>query len=142
MDKQITNKRPDYILSYWILIWFLLYIGKIVPYNPKPIFIFALCFAVFQIVIMFAYKKSFKYILAFVLANILIKALPFYFLYNTKVVKQDYYAIGLVVFVYIAWLKINNRNIYKFFIEYITPSDSGRKSFPITRTISMFLGED
>lgn len=90
---------------------------------------------------MIGYNKSFKYILAFILANIMIKVLPFYFLYNTKVVKQDYYAIGLVVFVYLAWLKMNNRNIYKFFMEYITPSDSGRKSFLITRTINKLLGE-
>ena len=27
--------RPDLILSYWFLVWYLLYILNIVSYNPK-----------------------------------------------------------------------------------------------------------
>jgi hypothetical protein len=141
MEKQITKNRPDYIFSYWVLLWFLLYIAKIIHYNPKPLFVFGIFFSVFQIVIMFLYNKEFNYIFAFILANILMKILPFYFLYKTKVTRQDYYAIAISIFVYITWLKINNKNIYKFFIEYITPSDEGRKSFHITRTFDKLLGK-
>lgn len=141
MEKQITKNRPDYIFSYWVLLWFLLYITKIIHYNPKPLFVFGLFFSVFQVIIMFAYKKEFSYIFAFVLANLLMKILPFYVLYKTKVNQQDYYAIIIIISMYIAWLKINNINVYKFFIEYITPSDEGRKSFHITRTIDKILGK-
>jgi hypothetical protein len=141
MEKQITKNRPDYIFSYWVLLWFLLYITKIIHYNPKPLFVFGLFFSVFQVIIMFAYKKEFSYIFAFVLANLLMKILPFYVLYKTKVNQQDYYSIIIIISMYIAWLKINNRNVYKFFIEYITPSDEGRKSFHITRTIDKILGK-
>ena len=27
--------RSDYIFSYWIFLWFILYLLKLVPYNPK-----------------------------------------------------------------------------------------------------------
>jgi len=75
MEKQITKNRPDYIFSYWVLLWFLLYIAKIIHYNPKPLFVFGIFFSVFQIVIMFLYNKEFNYIFAFILANILMKIL-------------------------------------------------------------------
>lgn len=129
------SSRPDFIFSYWIIIWYFLYIAKITMYNPKFVFILALCFSVVQISIMFQYKKSAKYIAAFVIANILIKVIPLFTIWKTKTHINDvYFFFGLVV-IYICWLKINDINLRDHFIDYITPSNVARQKFLISRTI-------
>jgi hypothetical protein len=135
MEKEITPNRPDLIFSYWIVLWFFLYITKIIPYNPKYLFIAGIILAVFQVTIMLTYQKSFTYIFAFVLANLLIKGIPLYMLYRRKTHTIDLYVMLFSVFVYCCWLKMNNKNIKRFFMEYLTPNENGRKSFPITNVI-------
>ena len=80
-----------------------------------------------------------EYVLAFLIANIFIKFIPLYFLYSHKTTTEDVYAMIIALIVYFGWLKINDKNIYKFFIEYITPSDTGRKSFPISNLVTNIM---
>ena len=141
MSKQITPGRMDLIFSYWMLLWFFLYIAKIVPYNPKWLFIFAVAFTILQMSIMIYYKKNAEYILAFLIANTFIKFLPLYFIFGDKTTTEDIYAMIIALIVYFGWLKMNDKNIYKFLIEYITPSDAGRKSFPISNLITNIMAK-
>jgi hypothetical protein len=131
MEKEISQNRPDLIFSYWILVWYLLYITKIVPYNPVYLFYVGICLACIQIAIMFAYHKSFAYISSFIIATLLLKGIPIYTIYKRKTTKTDICVmIGLVVF-YVCWLKMNDKNLKRFLMEYLTPDENGRKSFPI-----------
>lgn len=132
MEKEISPNRPDLIFSYWIFVWFLLYITKIVPYNPLYLFFAGISLACIQISIMFAYHKSFAYIFSFILANLLLKGIPIYTIYNRNTTISDLCVMAFMIVLYIGWLKFNNKNIKRFFIEYLTPSENGRKSFPIT----------
>ena len=132
MEKEISPNRPDLIFSYWIVLWFLLYITKIVPYNPLYLFFAGISLACLQISMMFAYNKSFAYIVSFVMANLLLKGIPIYTIYEKKTTRSDLLVMGFLVVLYICWLKFNHKNIKRFFIEYITPDENGRKSFPMT----------
>ena len=135
MEKEITPNRPDLIFSYWLVLWFLLYMMKIIPYNPKYLFITGVVLASIQVLIMLSYQKSFFYIFAFVLANLLIKGIPIYMIYNRKTRPIDFCVMLFSVLVYYCWLKMNNKNVKRFFMEYLTPNENGRKSFPITNWI-------
>ncbi len=132
---ELPSNRPDLIFSYWLLFWFFLYIAKIVPYNPLYLFFMGVGLAVIQVSIMVSYSKSFAYIFAFVLANLLIKGIPIYFLYGIKTSRIDLYVILFAMAAYCLYLKMNGINIWQFIVEYLTPSENGRKSFPVTNFI-------
>ena len=66
------------------------------------------------------------------MANILLKGIPIYTIYNRKTTTTDLCVMGGLIVLYIGWLKFNHKNIKRFFMEYITPDENGRKSFPIT----------
>jgi len=85
-----------------------------------------------QISLMFAYSKPFAYIFSFVVASLLLKGIPIYTLYKRNTTTTDLLVMGFLFVVYIGWLKFNDKNLRRFFLEYITPDDNGRKSFPIT----------
>jgi len=141
MEKELDPNRPDLIFSHWILIWYVLYIIGIVPYNPKYLFILGVALAVFQLGMMVLYHKSFSYIFAFILANLLIKGLPLYTIYNRKTTDMDAIVMMSSVVLYAIWLKINNKNLYRFWIEFITPSANGRKAFPMVSSFQAILSK-
>ena len=131
MEKEISQNRPDLIFSYWIILWYVLYITKLVPYNPVYLFYVGIVLACIQVSIMFAYHKSFAYICSFLLATMILKGIPIYTIYKRKTTNTDMYVmIGLIV-LYLCWLKFNDKNLKRFFMEYLTPDENGRKSFPI-----------
>lgn len=141
MEKELDPNRPDLIFSHWILIWYVLYIIGIVPYNPKYLFILGVALAVFQLGMMVLYHKSFSYIFAFILANLLMKGLPLYTIYNRKTTDMDAIVMMSSVVLYAIWLKINNKNLYRFWIEFITPSANGRKAFPMVSSFQAILSK-
>jgi hypothetical protein len=141
MEKELDPNRPDLIFSHWILIWYVLYIIGIVPYNPKYLFILGIALTVFQLGMMVLYHKSFSYIFAFILANLLMKGLPLYTIYTRKTTDMDAIVMMSSVVLYAIWLKINNKNLYRFWIEFITPSANGRKAFPMVSSFQAILSK-
>lgn len=141
MEKELDPNRPDLIFSHWILIWYVLYIVGVIPFNPKYLFILGIALAVLQFGMMLRYHKSFSYILAFIFANILMKGLPLYTIYNRKTTEMDVSVMMSSVVLYAFWLKVNNKNLYRFWIEFITPSANGRKAFPMVGSIQTILSK-
>ena len=137
--KILSPNRPDYIFTYWILIWFFLYIVKLVPYNPEYLFYAGLSLGIFQLVIMLVYKKSLPDILSFVLSVSLTKGLPIYFLHGEETTQADIYAMVSSVVVFFSWLIFNGVPIKKFILEYLTPDKNGQISFPVTNYIHQMI---
>ena len=108
--------RVDYIFSYWILFWYILFILKIINYNPK----FILIIAIIQNSLGLLYKLLFEPILnSFILAIIILftKIIPLYSIVNTKIKNKDiYFAILLFIF-YNFWIYINETNLYEIIGE-------------------------
>ena len=74
--------------SYMIFAWYLLFISKIVPYNPFWWLVIALVVNIFTILEMIYYRNDFLMILMFIFINIFIKVIPVYHLrsqYNKKI---------------------------------------------------------
>ena len=136
---EITPNRPDLVFSHWIFLWFFLYISGIVPYNPLYLFFMGISLAVVQCSIMIFYSKSFAYIFSFVISNLLSKGIPIYFLYGMTTTPDDIYVMIFSVVAYFVWLKINGKHIHRIINEYITPSENGRKSFPLANFVYNML---
>lgn len=96
--------RPDYIFSYWIFGWYVIYMMGLVKHNPK----FALYLGVlenfFVLASMAYYKVKVKNILYFSVLIILLKLLPLWTLRNTKIQEADLYATAGVFLMFIGWI--------------------------------------
>lgn len=121
----LNNYRLDYVFSYWIFAWFVLYYFKIVSHSP----LFILLFASIENVVLFiihiinfiidnSYYNFFK-LIGFIIINFCIKVLPLYYIIKIendvktfeelfKLINKDDILISLYLFIiYIFWLFIN-----------------------------------
>ena len=98
--------------SYLIFAWYLLFIAKIVPYNPFWWLVIALFVDSFMTLEMVYYRNDFLIIFLFILINIFIKIIPIYYLlsdYPSMNVQKIHWTtdllpgFGLMV-LYIAWI--------------------------------------
>ena len=139
MKKILSPTRPDYFFTYWILIWFVLYVMKIVPYNPKYLFFVGAGLGVLQLGVMLFFKESARYLLAFVLSVMLTKGIPIYYLRDDKTTPVDIYVMLSVVALFFCWLIYNGVSIRRFISEYLTPDKNGKISFPVTNYIYQII---
>ena len=109
------NIRSDYIFSYWICLWFILYLLKLVPYNPKLIIILGIIEITFSLIYVIVKKASLRKITKFFIINIIIKFIPLLLIYKDPIEKKDIYATVILVLIYLIWMYINDVNVIKVY---------------------------
>ena len=140
--ENIANYRYDLVFSYWIFLWYLLYIFKIINFSPK----LALCLSIIENIILFLImffilKSSKETITKFLIINTFIKIIPLYSIWNDKIIwKKDIVYIFILFIFYVIWCHLfapkifnnqmnlinKNQNIFKKIILYImTPVTPG-----------------
>ena len=103
--------RPDLVFSYWIYVWYVLYVFKLIQYSPKLALILGLIDNIFMFIMMLLYGTSKKTIVYFIIVNTLIKVVPLYYLKNEQIKVNDiYFTCGLFV-LFIIWLHINEQSL-------------------------------
>jgi hypothetical protein len=107
--------RVDFILSYWIFTWYILYIINIVSYSPKLIIILGIFENLITLIIMILYGSNFKTIIYFIIINIIIKGIPFYTIRNDKIKLRDIYSTIILILIYLLWVKINGESVIKYY---------------------------
>lgn len=113
--------RVDFIFSYWIFVWYLLYYFKFIKYSPK----WALTFGIIQnllLLYLLIFYNSFINVIAFCVLNTCIKIIPLWTLRN-----ENYNISGIFYFIvlyaiYLVWLKINSAELKK-----LTPDEIYKK---------------
>lgn len=106
--------RIDLIFSYWVLLWFILYVFKLVPYNPL-FWLWVALIENFLNIGLFIYYKRFEFLWAFIAVIFIIKVLPIWYLRNTPIRINDM-IFGLILFiVYYCWLIYNNSSLHKLY---------------------------
>jgi len=113
------NIRLDYVFSYWILLWFILYLLKLVPYNPKIIIILSIIEILFTLIYLIVKNASIRKITKFLVINIIIKFIPLLLIYKDPIEKKDIYATVILVLIYLIWMYINNVNVIKVYQKLI-----------------------
>jgi hypothetical protein len=109
--------RPDFIFSYWILVWFILYFLQIVTISPKLWMIFGLLHNVALVFLMAYHRVKFMYFVYFSIVLLLTKILPLIYLRNVKIQQEDIWVSILVFIVYLGWLAWNNKSILQILRE-------------------------
>jgi hypothetical protein len=127
--------RSDFILSYWILAWFILYIIGIVRTSP----FFATLLGTMEnigSVIYFIFMGASPYnIIKFIIINAIIKGLPLWYMIvrGHTITRSSIIATVLMIVMYYTWLLMNNMNLYKIYElvgnGYIDGTNTVRKTF-------------
>ena len=101
--------RIDYVFSYWIFAWFLLYYMNITKYNPFFALLISLIENIVLLILMIYYSVSIKSIISFILINLFIKILPILYLRKSKIKLSDIIVTCILFLIYLVWLYVNNK---------------------------------
>lgn len=100
----LQNIRPDYLFSYWVFAWYVLYMVGLVTPNPKFAIIFALLENLFVLASMVYVRVRPKKILYFALMVLLVKVIPLWTVRKSTITKRDVYATFGLFLMYIGWI--------------------------------------
>jgi len=106
--------RIDFIFSYWIFLWYLLYLFRIVNYNPKFAILCGFIENISIFFLMFYYGTKKKLILLFFIMFVLLKIIPLYSIWNTKITARDITATIVLFIIYLVWIFYNKKTISDF----------------------------
>ena len=99
------------VFSNWILLWFILYYFKLISFSPKFAILMGILENTIMLISLLIWGKSIKSIIIFIIINVIIKILPFYYLRNESYILTDIYFTFGLFFVYNIWLYINNQTL-------------------------------
>lgn len=134
--------RLDYVFSYWILAWYLLYIAKITKYNPKFVLILGIIENSFLLLFMIIYKTKISSIVIFIILNIFIKIIPYYTVRNDKIIKKDIIATIILFIIYCLWLYINTgNNVIEFHLKISESVIKDKNETPAMRFINYIVSK-
>jgi hypothetical protein len=120
----LQNIRPDYLFSYWVFAWYILYITGILTHNPKFAILVALLENIVVLVSMLYLRVNPKKIYYFFIMILLVKGIPLWTLRKTTITKRDVAAtIGLLL-MYVGWIiwdeKVNAS--FKAYMQMLDPT--------------------
>ena len=107
----MATLRFDLVFSYWIFVWFLLYLFKLTIYSPKFVITIALFENIIMLIMMLTYGTSRKTVIYFIIINVLIKVIPLYYLSKERIKIRDVYFTTLIIIMFILWLSINKQSL-------------------------------
>ena len=102
------------IFSYWIFVWYLLYIIKIININPKFALLCALIENIIILILMSIYKTNKKIIILFSIMAFILKIIPLYTLLSIDILKKDVIITIILFCYYLIWMKLNNKTPFYF----------------------------
>lgn len=106
--------RVDYIFSYWVLLWYVLFMLNVTTYNP----LFLLYVALFLNVLgIYDKLSSMKNTLIYIFIIILIKVIPIYSIRDTIIKIEDIYVSLLLFFIYLLWIFMNDISFKHIHLE-------------------------
>jgi len=126
--------RFDYLFSYWIFSWYLLYFFHITDYNPKFVLICGIIENLIILFYMIYYKTNINVIIFFIFGIFLIKIIPIYTIWNTIIKWKDILSTFILFFIYLIWLYINNKSLYYIYND-TKKVILNKKYFPLTELL-------
>jgi hypothetical protein len=107
--------RVDLIFSYWLFLWYILYVFNLTNYNPK---IALLCGVVENLIIiglMVYYNTNIRLLILFVIMFVLLKIIPLVTIWNNPINYKDDIMRTLALFlIYLVWSFYNGKDVDDF----------------------------
>ena len=102
--------RIDFVFSYWIFAWYLLYTFRVTTFNPKIALVIGIIQNIGLLLLMLYYKNDWIHIATFCFINLCIKVIPLWTVRNDPYRWKDFYAFVIYFMIYIVWLFINGQH--------------------------------
>ena len=128
--------RIDFIFSYWLFVWYLLYMARITIYSPK----FGLIIALIEGVISYMLLKTSSKIL-FAIVIICIKILPLITLWREPIRQKDIWALFVLVVIYNIWLGVHGMTMLGVYKKIQVLLDKNTTQLPFMYILSKIFGK-
>ena len=123
--------RPDFFFSYWIFAWYLLYMFNIVKgYNPKFAIIVGVIENMCVILLMLYYKTKPIYLILFVVMFIIMKIIPLYTVWKSRITLKDIISTIVLFVVYLIWVNLNGKSLIELKNQTIDLVAHNKNTFP------------
>ena len=104
--------RPDLIFSYWIYLWYILYIFKVLKYNPKFAIICGMIENLIIFLLMCIYNTKKILVVLFIIMFFILKLIPLYTIWNDNIkLNDDIKNTSLLFIIYLLWIHLNQLTI-------------------------------
>ena len=101
--------RFDFVSTYWILAWWVLYYTRLTTFNPKLFLIAGILVNMFEV-----FRVQVESRALYLLIGVgLTKVLPLVLIWNSTTSMRDLVFGFFVGLVYLSWMKLNNEPIFK-----------------------------
>ena len=109
--------RVDFIFSYWILFWYLLFMLDIIKINPAFAILCGLIENIIVVMFMIYYNTHFWLLFLFCIMIVLLKIIPLFTLSGIKIKQIDIFFSIVLFLIYLFWITYNNKNVNILFKE-------------------------
>ena len=118
--------RSDFVFSYWIFAWFILYYIGLIK-TPPILLLYIGLFGNLIELLYLIYNKSPRYsIIKFTIINTFLKVIPLYIIWNKSITNHEIKITLIVTIFYFIWLHINNVSAKIFYSGFLNTYKSGR----------------
>ena len=101
-------ERFDFVFSYWVFAWYILYASGLTSFNPVLMLAIGLMFNTGQLLLGLVKNPT-----QFIIINLFIKIIPLLMLRKTIPTHTDVYASIVYLILYSLWMAINHQNVLK-----------------------------
>ena len=107
--REIT--RFDFVFSYWIFAWYLLYMVKFVKSSPKLALGLGIIGNIVLLTLVILFGANLRTILSFIMINSIIKVIPYYSLHRETIRARDVKPIIILFIMYCCWIYYNKQGL-------------------------------
>ena len=130
--------RIDFIFSYWIFAWYLLYMARITIYSPK----LALIIAVIEAVVSYFLLKTantFTMVSTLIIVSC-IKIIPLITLWREPIRQKDIWVLFTLFMIYNIWLGVHGDTMLGVYKKIQVLLDKNTNELPFMYVLSKLIG--
>lgn len=128
--------RPDLLFSYWIFLWYIVYILGGTTYNPTFALLFAITFNLCMLINMLFYTDTIT-IIIFIFSISLFKIIPLFSIRHS-ITNRDMIATFVLAMFYLGWLYISGISL-DYTIKEANLVIHNKTDLPFTSVVKSFL---
>ena len=129
--------RIDFIFSYWIFAWYVLYMARITIYSPK----LALIIAVIEAVVSYFLLKTantFTMVSTLIIVSC-IKIIPLITLWREPIRQKDIWVLFTLFMIYNIWLGVHGETMLGVYKKIQVLLDNNTNELPFMYVLSKLL---
>jgi len=109
----------DFILSYWIFAWFVLYYIGIIQTPPLLLLWIGLTANLGELIYLIYLKVAFYNLSKFIIINTCLKIIPLFLIGNQKITLYEIKASVVFVLTYLIWIVVNGVSILDYYKQFL-----------------------